>query len=46
MKKNIEINQQIELAAEEWVRLCIQVVNHKNKKAQPKKDGEKYGKSK
>ena len=43
MEKNIEIKQQVELAAEEWVRLCIQLIEHRNKQ---KKNGDKNGKSK
>jgi len=42
MKKDIEIDQQIELAAEEWVRLCIQLLKHRDKQ----KNGDKNGKSK
>ena len=46
MNRAIEIDQQAILAAETWVKLAIQLLEHRKKHAQLKKDENKNGKSK
>lgn len=46
MNKAIEIDKQAVLAAETWVKLTVQLLEHRKKQAQVKKDGKQNGKPK